>query len=596
MTSNKRRVGYVKGGHALAVRNSPQQVQDGEQQHRSSSTKPLRSPSAALATLRPKGLKNVGNTCYANAVLQCLLSTALTHALIDSRARKIFRAYSFNLQILRKGSGSVDEEDDDIEKIEQRRQSKEAKWLKEQNDSKLRDRCFWLARELKAITLEYQSGTEPETQSLSDYFLGQTPKAAVVDPGCITRRPNWLCPSLRPYQQEDAHEFLRAMLSTLAMNGRNRELSSLFDGLLESSVTCLSCGHPSLTRDRYMDLSLDIASDNVETLYDALEEFTRTETLSADNKVHCSKCQAKRTASKGLRLATAPSILVCHLKRFAFDKYGGLVRLGKKVKFPEELTIKHYMSNLNRARPPPYELVAVLVHQGRSCEWGHYVAYVKNHGQWYCCNDSVVTPVPLEEVLQQQAYILMYEVAKMREKHGFPSPNGAPEAVPESRAGSLAETLMSTMLCGMDDSMLRDVCFHRRPTSVVKPKKPPSWKRSKKKKKRRSSLEPPIHASRSDDFSTLMGESLVTASSRDTKETPLKKSSMRRATSSTDLKKEESSVSSLSLLQRNRQRSYDTRTRLVRVDSDTSDTLLPVVQHSVRPGDLPARNTGVRLA
>ena len=555
----EKKIGYVKGGHALAVHASP------ELREEAFHTKPLKSAESqpTLGALRPKGLKNVGNTCYANSVLQCLLSTALTHALLDPRARKIFRAYSFNLQILRKGSGSVDsmdgEEEEDLEKTRERKRSKDARRQKESSDAKLRDRCFWLARELKSITLEYQSGDEPETPSISDLLLGQPPKAAVIDPGCITRRPNWLCPSLRPYQQEDAHEFLRALLSTLAMNGRNRELSSLFDGLLESSVTCHSCGSRSLTRDRYMDLSLDIGEDHIKTLHDALGEFTKTETLSGENKVHCAKCNLKRTASKGLRLATAPSILVCHLKRFAFDKTGGLVRLSKKVKFPEELDMKDYMSNLNRARPPPYELVAVLVHQGRSCEWGHYVAYVKNHGQWYCCNDSTVTPVSFEKVLDQQAYILMYEVARMREKHGFPSPNGVPENRPsaELRGGSLAEKLMSTMLCGMDESLVRDVCFQSTGGKTAKKNKAATPKRPKTKKK---VVHDAIHTSRSDDFSALMGESLVTASSLDTKETPLQGTGMRRATSSSDLQKEEKAPEHISLMKRPRQRSFNAST------------------------------------
>lgn len=597
MAKDKKRVGYVKGGHALNVRISPERVRDVESAERdakAAATKSSVGQPLHQAPLRPKGMKNVGNTCYANSVLQCLLSTALTHALLDPRARKIFRAYSFNLQLLRKGSGSVDSEDeeaDDIQKVEERKRSREARKLRESSDAKLRDRCFWLAKELKSITLEYQTDCEPESPSISEYLLGNPPKTPVIDPGCITRRPNWLCPSLRPYQQEDAHEFLRALLSTLAMNGRNRELSSLFDGLLESSVTCMNCGRPSLTRDRYMDLSLDIGGGHVDTLYDALKDFTRTETLAGDNKVHCAKCNSKQNATKGLRLATAPSILVCHLKRFAFDRNGGLVRLSKKVKFPEELDMKNYMSNLNRARPPPYELVAVLVHQGRSCEWGHYIAYVKNHRQWYCCNDSAVTAVSFETVLQQQAYILMYEVAEMREKHGFPSPNGVPEARFTETRG-MAETLMSTMLCGLDDSMLRDVCFQKKNGELVKQKKASTPKRSKSKQ---PVYHDAVHASRSDDFSALMGESVLTVSSHETKESLVNKSSIRRATSSNDLKKEEAKSEQISLMQRPRQRSFCDSKRS-RSNGERTQSLTPVRRNDVRPGDLPPRNQGVRLA
>lgn len=241
----------------------------------------------------------------------------------------------------------------------------------------------------------------------------------IVNPGSITRHPNRLSQCLSPYQQEDAHEFMRALLSNLVMNGHNRQLSSLFDGLLESSVTCQTCGRASLTRDRYMDLSVDINDVDIKTLDDALFEFTKDELLTDDNAVFCQKCRTKRSVTKGLRLATAPSILVCHLKRFAFNDYGRLVRLHKRIEFPQRLEIGDYMSNLNKARPPPYDLVGVLVHQGQTCASGHYLSFVKKNGEWFKCNDSEVTKVEESTVMMQQAYILMYEVAEMRENACF---------------------------------------------------------------------------------------------------------------------------------------------------------------------------------
>lgn len=348
---------------------------------------------------RPKGFLNVGNTCYANAALQCLLSTALSSALLDPKRAAVIRRYSSNPNLLAMGSGSVDSEDpDDSESEHKRKASRRERRKKEREDRKMYKTCQWLTKELKTITRDYVSNnsrspgfSHPSMRVLE--WLGSSDSLAgsVVNPGSITRHPDQLSTCLRPYRQEDAHEFLRALLSTLVMNGHNKQLSCLFDGLLESAVTCQTCRRPSLTRDRYMDLSLDIYGDHILTLLDALNEFTKTETLTGENKVFCQKCNGKRTASKGLRLATAPSILVCHLKRFAFDDYGNLVRLHKRVKFPLRLEIGDYMSKVNKSKPPPYELCGVLVHQGTTCDSGHYLAYVKCNGQWFKCNDSEVT-------------------------------------------------------------------------------------------------------------------------------------------------------------------------------------------------------------
>mmetsp|Transcript_28240 Transcript_28240/g.56818 ORF Transcript_28240/g.56818 Transcript_28240/m.56818 type:complete len:708 (+) Transcript_28240:220-2343(+) len=439
----------------------------------------------------PPGLKNVGNTCYANAALQCLLSTALPHALLDERNAQIIRKHSFNRKLLVYGSGSVDSDDDDADsafgscltgmstiydeedalnlaraledgndnvgrgmsapkfarKKKWGRRSKDDasvfsqstvhsemyqvvdKQLNEDQSQKGDELSIWLTNELTQMTIDYTKPTRKSERASQKGFVGSflgyggsnnRPTAnRVVDPGSITRKVHVISPTLRPYQQEDAHEFFRTLLSALTMHGRNPRLSSLFDGLLESSVTCQTCKKISLTRDRYMDLSLDINSKSIHTLSDALENFTMDETLDADNKVTCTRCKAKRVVTKGLRLATAPTMLVINYKRFAYDMYGRMSRIAKNVSFPLRLVIKDFMSKANRGKPPPYSLVAVLVHKGRSCDRGHYIAYVRKGKDWYLANDEVVTKVDVSEVLSAQAYVLVYEVEGMKEKHNF---------------------------------------------------------------------------------------------------------------------------------------------------------------------------------
>lgn len=482
--------GGVRGGHSILaslnpkIHPSPIGLSSGVgggamNDHRASNGTNQTSLQSGSREWWPKGLSNVGNTCYANATLQCLLSTALTSALLDPQTVPILRRYSSNPNLLAMGSGSVDSDDEggDDYNVEEdgilrvldshgvasaeaaaaaisnsRREKKkgpkkgslnnaingynfgedEAK-RKEREKRKMEENCKWLTSELTSVTQDYMDESMSARNigasrtSMIGAWLSSTAgtdndkgcEPVVVNPGSITRHPDRLSKCLRPYQQEDAHEFLRALLSTLVMNGHNKQLSSLFDGLLESSVTCQTCGRASLTRDRYMDLSLDIHNVDIATLDDALYEFTKTETLTEDNAVICQKCRKKRTVTKGLRLATAPSILVCHLKRFAYDSYGRLVRLHKRITFPQCLEIGDFMSNLNKARPPPYDLVGVLVHQGQTCASGHYLAFVKKNGVWFKCNDSEVTQVDEETVMMQQAYILMYEVAEMRENACF---------------------------------------------------------------------------------------------------------------------------------------------------------------------------------
>ena len=97
----------LKGGHAL----SHDRFRNVDMEQRSVLSC-VDSCDDTVATALPKGLLNIGNSCYANAVMQCLLNTALTDALNDPTASAIFRRYSSNPNILAQGSGSVDSEED----------------------------------------------------------------------------------------------------------------------------------------------------------------------------------------------------------------------------------------------------------------------------------------------------------------------------------------------------------------------------------------------------------------------------------------------------------------------------------------------------
>lgn len=76
-----------------------------------------------------------------------------------------------------------------------------------------------------------------------------------------------------------------------------------------------------------------------------------------------------------------------------------------------------------------YELTAVLTHKGRSSNSGHYVGWSKNAktNQWYMFDDEDVTPVPEEDILKlsgggdwHTAYVLFYGPRKLEAKFTKP--------------------------------------------------------------------------------------------------------------------------------------------------------------------------------
>ena len=231
------------------------------------------------------------------------------------------------------------------------------------------------------------------------------------------------------YRQEDSHELLRFLIDKLgdvdivqaeARTGKRptgpaietTAMHAIFGGHLQSTVVCPHCSRVSVTKEPFLDLSVNISrARNVEA---ALDDFTSTEVLDRYNMYYCVRCQGDVQAEKTLQLLTTPPSLVIHLKRFR-----GSRKLPHHVDFPLDLDLAPYMTQLPPVPPSElprytsYTLTGLVVHHGHSPSSGHYVAYVRSpSGSWACANDSFVSPVTVREVLSQQAYLLFYSASQ----------------------------------------------------------------------------------------------------------------------------------------------------------------------------------------
>jgi ubiquitin C-terminal hydrolase len=175
-------------------------------------------------------------------------------------------------------------------------------------------------------------------------------------------------PQFSGYEQHDAQEFLAFLLdavhedlnrvldkpyvpdrdlgglpdeiaAAVAWQGylrRNKSIIvDIFQGQLRSTLCCGTCGHTSTKFDPFMYLSLPLHADarGRFTLDSCLEAFTQVEELTGDERWFCSKCDAFRDATKKLDLWKVPPVLIVHLKRFKFDKYGQRSKIQEPVEF-----------------------------------------------------------------------------------------------------------------------------------------------------------------------------------------------------------------------------------------------------------------------
>lgn len=170
-----------------------------------------------------------------------------------------------------------------------------------------------------------------------------------VDTTALTRSFQWDWRD--SFLQHDAQEFCRVLFDAIEDSVKQtpqaRFINELYEGSLVDFVKCLSCGVESRREDKFMDLSLTVRSEfqQSQTLEAALANFLRTEQLTDDNQYFCSHCQSKQDASKGLKFAQLPYVLVLQLKRFDLDfKTMQRVKLNDPVKFPLVLDMEPFMA------------------------------------------------------------------------------------------------------------------------------------------------------------------------------------------------------------------------------------------------------------
>lgn len=124
----------------------------------------------------------------------------------------------------------------------------------------------------------------------------------------------------------------------------------------------------------------------------------------------CINCGKQTLAVLDRDLIKLPKVLIISFKRLIFS--GKMRKILDRVEYEENINLqplldtKYEKDKVNKCST--YQLMAIIVHKGK-LKKGRYMAYVKKeNNQWYLADNEQVTGVTIEDVLEQEPYLMFY--------------------------------------------------------------------------------------------------------------------------------------------------------------------------------------------
>ncbi|XP_078030524.1 uncharacterized protein LOC144466858 [Epinephelus lanceolatus] len=322
------------------------------------------------------GLDNSGNSCYLNAVLQCLCSTVplVEHLLNQDTRKELGRSKCRVAEMF-------------VRLLDEMWQGKSSSCSPVEARSVL---C--------SILPQFNNYSQQDAQELLLFLLN----ALHDDLRKAAKRQ--MRSSIRPPRQDHNRNCATAAGESTTI------VTQLFEGRLGYMTLCMHCNHQTHSTQTFTVLSLPIPTDIIKcSIQDCLSLFFEQTILTGGEQMLCSVCGLRRETAVLTNLEKPPEILMLHLKRFGC-KGKNQVKLRTNVVFSMRLDLTPFLSSsIQNNSYSSYRLYAVVNHTGH-LNMGHYTALCHNAltRTWHCFDDSAVREVRDNFVQSPNAYVLLY--------------------------------------------------------------------------------------------------------------------------------------------------------------------------------------------
>jgi ubiquitin carboxyl-terminal hydrolase 8 len=328
-----------------------------------------------MAMAKPKGINNMGSTCYINSVLQCLgaCPTFLNYvfqnkehppeAIIFNQLRGVYKTIF------------VDQETSSPRNFLRAVHNKihSMMYVFEQND----------INEFLAIIIDKLNG---EICRPFDVQMG-------------------------PYQNTLYDKQRKKMDDSWALSHKKEysDLTDMFYGQTITQIICGGCGKIHHNHEVVMNIMLSIGDSK--SIYECLDAHFADEVVNgtSEDPWKCDGCNQCVKSQKTTKLWRTPQILIISLKRFNSN----LKKINTHIEAPFTIDISDHI--IGPSKQTKYNLKSVAYHYG-SFHGGHYFATCKHtHTQgdeWNIYDDEDVKKIDEIEDAVKAGYVYFYDLEK----------------------------------------------------------------------------------------------------------------------------------------------------------------------------------------
>jgi ubiquitin C-terminal hydrolase len=182
-------------------------------------------------------------------------------------------------------------------------------------------------------------------------------------------------------------------------NFKTSILGKVFQGILKQDIIQKGNSQSNCQIEPFFTLHLDNEENSIENMFEKF--FQKKYIVDSGDKYIQSF------------LEKCPTIFIINAKGFYYDKKKQtIVKIKKELIFKEKLIIKkEYVSPYLRNKNIEYELIGIVVHKGNLATEGHYICYCKNNKDksWFYLDDSKVIKVSEDLLHKLRPYILFYK-------------------------------------------------------------------------------------------------------------------------------------------------------------------------------------------